>query len=481
MREVVYNAPMSGISRRSWWALAFLVLAQFMLVLDVSIMNVALPSIQQDYHFTETGVQWIVTAYTLAFGSFLLFGGRTADLYGRRRVFLVGLAAFTGVSLLIGILNSAQLLIPLRALQGFAGAFMSAAALSLVLTLFETPEGRTRSLAIWSAVSAGGATAGLILGGFLTQYLGWRWNFFINVPLGILVFAGVWQLIPRHLEQSKSRSLDVLGAALVTGGLLALVYAVSETSSWGWFSTPTLGLFALSIVLLAGFVYNESRLQHPLLPLRILTRGNIAAADLIQLPMTASLFTMFFFISLYLQNVLGYAPFIAGLAFLPATATIMTGAIVSPRVIKAIGYKPLLISGPLSTMLGLLYFAQIPVHGTYLLNVLPGLLLCAVGLGLTFTAISLAATDGVPGHESGVVSGLLNTARRLGGSIGLAILTSAATAGTAVAAASGSAPQSALVSGFHAAFYVGAGFASLASLIAALFVRSIPTEGVGRD
>jgi len=461
-----------------WWALAFLVLAQFMIVLDISILNVALPSIERQFDLTVSDLQWIVTAYTLCFGGFLLLGGRAADLYGRKRVFLSGVACFTAVSLLIGIADSASLMVPLRALQGLSAAFMSPSALSIVLTLFQRQRERTRALSIWGAVSAGGATAGLLLGGLLTQYLNWRWNFFVNVPVGITVFIASLRLLPQREEEESDTTLDLPGAVLITSALLILVYALSQANSWGWTSGATFILFFGAFVLLGGFAINESRARHPLMPLSVLRIGNVAAADIVQLPITASLFSMFFFLSLYVQNILHYTPLTAGLAFLPSTITVGITATLVPRLIAKIGYKWILVVAPLFLAGGLFTFTRLAAGGSYL-DFLPGLLFMAVGLGACFVSIAVAATTGIPGRESGLASGLLNTAQQIGGSLGLAILTSVASAQTvAVLAATPGDKVGALLSGFHSAFYTGMFFGLSASVLALLLIRQTRSTSV---
>ena len=462
--------------RQKWLALAFLVLAQFMIVLDVSIMNVALPSIEHEFGLTVTDLQSIVTAYTLAFGGFLLLGGRAADLYGRRRVFLFGVIGFAFVSFLIGVADSASLMIPLRALQGFCAAFMSPAALSIILTTFREAHERTRALSLWGAVSAGGATAGILLGGFLTQYLSWRWNFFVNVPVGLTVVIAALRLVPPHAAGEHDKTLDLPGALLVTSGLMLLVYTLSQAHTWGWASFSTIGLIALCALLLIGFFINETYAKHPLAPLPFFRIGNVAAADLVQLPVTASLFSMFFFLSLYIQNIRGFSPLESGLAFLPATMTVALSAILAPRLLKRIGFKPIMVIAPLLIASGLFIFAHVPIDGSYVSDILPGLLIAAVGLGFSFVSVSVAATSGIPGHESGLASGLLTTAQQIGGSLGLALLSSIAASKSADMLA-GFAPTppaiaAATIAGFHSAFYVGVLFALAASLIALLFVRT---------
>lgn len=456
---------------QKWWALVFLVLAQFMIVLDISILNVALPSIERQFDLTVTDLQWIVTAYTLCFGGFLLLGGRAADLYGRKLVFICGVVCFTSVSLLIGVVDRAAFLVPLRALQGLSAAFMSPAALSIILTLFHEQRERTRALSIWGAVSAGGATVGLLLGGFLTQYLNWRWNFFVNVPVGILVIIAAWRLLPAHEEEESDKTLDLPGAIAITAALMLLVYVLSQANSWGWESGATLVGLVCSLFLLGGFVINEVSAAHPLVPFSVFRIGNVAAADLVQLPITASMFSMFFFLTLYVQNILHFTPLEAGLAFLPTSITIGISATLAPRLIAKIGYKPILVIAPLCLVAGLFSFTYLTADGTYL-DFLPGLLMMAVGLGSCFVAIAVAATSGIPGCESGLASGLLSTAQQIGGSLGLAILSSVASATTASALlTTPDQPVQALLQGFHSAFYTGMAFGLTASVLALLLIR----------
>ncbi len=458
-----------------WWALVFLVLAQFMIVLDVSIMNVALPSIQREFNLTVTDLQAMVTIYTLAFGGFLLLGGRAADLYGRRLIFLCGLLGFTTVSLLIGIADSAALMVPLRAAQGFCAAFMSPAALSIVLTMFHAPEERGKALSIWGAVSAGGATAGLLLGGLLTQYLSWRWNFFVNVPVGIAVFFAALRLVPSHDAEESDRTLDLPGAALVTSGLMLAVYTLSHAHEWGWTSSFVLMGGGIALALLIAFLINEGLAKHPVMPLRFFRIGNVGAALSVQLPVTAALFAMFFFMSLYVQNLIKFTPLETGLAFLPTSLTVAISAILAPRVIARFGFKTVLTIAPLLMATGLYIFGHVAIDSTYI-DFLPGLLITAVGMGMSFVSITIAATSGVLGHQSGLASGLITTAQQIGGSLGLAILSSVAAQKTAdmLASSADHTPHAlapALLEGFHSAFYLGSCFAVGASIIALLFIR----------
>jgi EmrB/QacA subfamily drug resistance transporter len=454
--------------------LGLLALAQFMVVLDTSIVNVALPAIQKALHFSSTNLQWVVTAYTLSVGGFLLLGGRAADLYGRKRTFIGGVIAFTIASLLVGLSQSSTSMIVLRGVQGLAAAFMSPAALSIVLNTFKEGAERNRALGVWAAVAAGGAAAGVLLGGVITEYLGWRWDFLVNVPVGIFVVIAAIRLVP-HFDSEKDTSLDLPGAALVTSGLMLLVYTLTKASAWHWASGRTIGLLGLSAALLVSFIVNESRVKHPLVPLSIFRIRNVVGANLTQLPITASLFSMFFFLSLYLQTILDYSPVKSGLSFLPITIIIgITATIVSGAVTR-FGYKPILVLAPLFMAVGLFMLGHVPVGGSYLHDVFPGLAIMAVGLGMSFVAMTIAATSGVPARESGLASGILNTSQQIGGALGLAVLSGVASTKTANVLASSPhtplAAANALVQGFHSAFYTGVGFAITASVCALLLIR----------
>lgn len=458
---------------KRWWLLALLALAQFMVVLDISIMNVALPSVQKSLGLSIENLQWIVTIYTLAFGGFLLFGGRAADLFGRRRMFVAGVVSFALVSLLVGFAQNELQMIVLRGFQGLCAAFMSPAALSIVLATFRDAHERARALSIWGMVAAGGAAAGLLVGGVLTQYLSWRWNFFVNVPVGLLVGFFAYRLAPAHESEERDRRLDVPGALLITSAMILLVYTLSQTVSWGWFAPLTLGCFALSIALILAFFYNESRVARPLVPLSVFKIGNIVGADLTQLPITASLFAVFFFVSLYVQTVLGFTPIQSGLSFLVMPMIIAISASLAPRLIRAIGYKPILVVAPGFMACGLFILAHVPVAGSYVENVLPGLALMALGMGFSFVALTIAATAGVPGHFSGLASGLLTTAQQIGGALGLAILSSVAASATAAYLAEHPGmQQAALVEGFQSAFYTAMIFSVLASCAALFLLKS---------
>ena len=459
--------------------LGLLATAQFMVVLDASIVNVALPAIFKGLNFSLANLQWVVTAYTLAFGGFLLFGGRMADIFGRRRIFLAGLIGFTVASMAAGAAQNETMMIVARAIQGLAAAFMSPAALSIVLTEFREGGERNRALGIWGAVAAGGGAAGLLFGGILTQYLGWRWDFFVNVPVGIILAILAYRYVPKHGSEVNHRVLDLPGAVLVTGGLMALVYGLTQSPAWGWGSAQSLIWLGGAVVLLAAFIFNESRSSHPLVPLSIFKIRNVSGANLTQLPITAALFSMFFFISLYLQNVLGYTPLETGLSFLPFTVVLALTATNASRFIAKIGYKPFMVAGPLFIAAGLFTLSTIKVGGAYYAPVLPGILLVAFGAAMSFVAISIAATSGVKQSDSGLASGLLNTAQQIGGALGLAILAgiAASTTKSAIMDAGRLAAQPAVllqstVTGYHSALLVGSCFAIGASLVALIVMKN---------
>lgn len=460
--------------------LGLLALAQFMIILDTSIVNIAIPSISQALSFAPQNLQWVVTAYTLTFGGFLLLGGRAADLFGRRRIFLMGLGLFTLASLLGGLAQDSGQLIAFRALQGLAGAFMSPAALSIVVTTFKEGKERNKALSVWGAVAAGGAAAGLLLGGILTQYLDWRWNFFVNVPVGILVFLAAFRYIPESKADVDHKELDLFGAVLATSGLMTLVYGLVKASDYGWTNGKTIGLIVGSFVLLAAFLFNESRVKHPLMPLSIFKIRNVLGANLTQLPIAAGLFSMFFFLSLYIQTVLGFSPVKSGLAFLPITIVIGITAGFASRLVGKVGYKRILTVSPLIIAAGLFILSGIHVGGDYFHDVLPGLLVFASGMGFTFIAITIAATSGVPHNEAGLASGLLNTSQQIGGALGLAVLSSIAANRTAdfIAANPGleNAAQIGQVEGYQSAFQIAVVFMIIGALFALTVLKNVKGE-----
>ncbi len=469
-----------GKKQTHWFILVLVALAQFMVILDVSIVNVALPAIQHAFHMSDANLQWIVTAYSLTFGGFLLLGGRNADLFGRRRTFLGGVVVFTLASLGSGLSSSGNMLIVFRALQGLAGAYMSPAALSIILVTYREGHERNVALSVWGAVASGGAAIGVLAGGIITQYLTWRWNFFVNIPVGIFVVAAALKVLDKHESSLEHRSLDLPGAVLVTGGLMMLVYALVKAPSYGWLDYRTLVFFVISLVALVLFVVNEHRAKHPLMPLSIFKIRNVAGADSLMLFMSAGLFSVFFFTTLYMQEVLGYTPVRTGFSFLLVPVVIAVVATNVPRLVRRVGYKPILVVTPLLVSAGLFWLSHIPVHGSYWGNVAPGLLLMGLGMGATFVSVTIAATSGVPHHEAGLASGLLNTAQQVGGAVGLAVLTGVATSSTTHylsglhlhAAPSRAAIAAATVHGFHDGYLIASCFGIGASLIAIFVLRA---------
>ena len=471
----------SAVQQRKWLALALLTMAQFVVVLDASITNVALPSIGRDLNFVQDDLSWVVNSYILIFGGFLLLGGRMADLLGRRRMFIVGLGVFSVASLaggLSGEVNSQGLLIASRALQGLGAAILSPAALSIVTTTFAEGAERNKALGVWGAVAGSGGAAGVLLGGVLTEYLGWEWVLYVNVPIGI----GAALLAPRLLLESRSqdarRQFDAFGALAVTLALCALVYGLVDANDAGWGSAQTIVLLALAVVLLVAFVAIEQRTAHPLVPFRIFRSSTLTGSNIVGLLIGASLFSMFFFISLYMQQVLGYDALKAGLSYLPLALTIIVSAGVASQLVTRVGFKPVLAVGMLVIAAGLLWFTQISVDGTFASDILGPSLLAAAGLGLAFVPVTIAATNGVSGQDAGLASGLINTAQQVGGALGLAVLaTVASSRRTSVLEAAGGNPQAvpgALTESFQAAFLTGAGIAILGFLACVVLIRSEP-------
>lgn len=459
-------------------ALGVLAAAQFMVVLDATITNVALPAIRDALHFSsEADLQWVITAYALTFGGFLLLGGRLADLFGRRRLFLAGTAVFAISSFLAGIAQDPTQMIVFRGLQGLGGALLSPAALSLVLTIFSEAKERNRALGVWSMVAAGGGAVGLVLGGILTQYVDWRWIFFINVPIAALVMFMTFRYVPGGKPET-TESVDILGAVTITGSLIALVFALAKAAENGWGSGSTLGSFAAAAVLMATFVVNELRVKHPLINLASFRKRNVTGGSLVMLLMPAAMFGFFFYMSIFLQQILGYSPTQTGVANLPFTATIMIIAGVLSKRAASVNPKAVLAVGPLLAAAGLLYFARIPVHAHYVTDILPGIILMSSGMAAVFVMATIAATNGVSHKESGFVSGLLNTSQQIGGAIGLAVLTVISTAATKSqladlkAAPTTEVLNEALVHGFHKGFIAAAVFAVAASAVALLVFKT---------
>jgi len=465
---------LSRHAENKWVILALLATSFFMVVLDIAIVNVALPSISRDLHFAANNLQWVITAYTLTFGGFLLLGGRAADLYGRRRIFIGAVTAFALASLACGVSQSETMLIVTRAVQGLAAAIMSPAALSIVLTEFQEGKERNKAMGIWAAVAAGGAAVGVLLGGVLTQYLNWRWNFFVNVPVGFLVVLASLRLLPHHTgEEDRKIKLDLPGAILATAGLMSLVFGLSKAPNLGWSSTEVWGFIAAGLALLVAFVINERRAKQPLMPLEIFKIRNVSGGNLAFLVIACTMFSMFFFLTLYVQQVLGYSPVKSGLSFLPVTLIIAIVSGIVANLVGKIGYKPPLVLGPLVLAVGLLVLsATLKVGGNYWHNVFPGLATSALGMGLTFVSGTLAATSGVPKHFSGLASGILNTSQQVGGAIGLAILSAVAFSTVKTDLIARNPYPAAQVHGYRNGLHVGIGLAIAAVIVVLLVVKN---------
>jgi EmrB/QacA subfamily drug resistance transporter len=465
----------TGADPRRWRALVILAAAQFMVVLDASIVNVALPSIQTDLGFSQENLQWVVNAYTLAFGGFLMLGGRAADLFGRRRVFMIGMIVFAAASLAGGLATSEGWLIGARGIQGLGAAIVSPAALAIVTTTFTEGAERNKALGIWGALAGAGGAVGVLLGGVLTSGLGWEWVLFVNVPIGVVVAI----LAPRVVRESRQEArttIDVAGAVLVTAGLVSVVYALVDANSAGWGSLQTIGLLALGVALLAAFVVTELRARHPIMPLGIFRNRNVASANAVSLLVGASLFSMFYFISLYLQQVLGDTALEAGLSYLPLALAIIFSAGGASQLVNKVGPKLVLITGLVLVAIGLVLFSRVSADGSFAADVLAPSIIVAVGLGFAFVPIMITAVAGVGESEAGMASGLINTAQQVGGALGLAILSTVATSRTSDVLATGVQQRAALTEGFQTAFAVGAGFAVVGIVLAVLVVPRIRRE-----
>src|SRR3954453_17197711 len=454
-----------------WLVLAIVCLAKYMVILDQAIVNVALPSIQHGLSFSDADLQWVINAYTLVFGGFLLLGGRAADLLGRKRLFIAGVVVFSLASLLNGLAQSSGMLIVGRSLQGLGGALVSPAALSIIMTTFPGNEERTKALGVWSAIAAGGAAFGLLLGGVLTDLLSWEWIFFVNVPVGIAAVVAAVRFVPESRDETAHRSFDVAGAFSVTAGLMVLVYGIVKAQEFGWGSGRTLGLLGASAALLAAFVAIELRSKAPLIRLDIFRERALSAANVAMMFVAAGMFSMFFFASLYVQDILGYSPLKAGLAFLPITAGIIVGAGVAQGVIKRFGPRAVAAAGVTLATAGMLVLTGLPVHGSYVSDLLVGLFPMSIGMGLTFVPVTLLATAGVPAEDSGLASGLLNTSQQVGGALGLAILSTLSANHAASLLKSGATRPEALLAGWHVAFTGGAIVLGLAALTLVVALR----------
>ena len=470
-------------AQKRWLALYILCLGDIMIVLDSTIVNVALPSIRADLGFSQASLAWVVNAYLLTFGGFLLLGGRLGDLYGQRRLFLIGIVLFTSASLACGLAGSQEFLIGARAVQGLGGAIVSVVVLSLIMIMFTEPAERAKAMGVVGFVLSGGGTAGVLLGGVLTDVLSWHWIFLVNIPVGVAVFALCVILLPADGKRADERpSLDVAGAVTVTAALMLATYAIVNGNETGWTSGETLGLLAGAAVLLAVFLTIESRVSSPLMPLGLFRFRNLSTANAIGVLMAAAMFGWFFFSALYLQQVLGYSPLEVGLAFLPSTLVWGASSLaVSDKLIVRYGIKVPMIAGLLLFVIGLLLFARAPVDGSFALDVLPGMILLGFAGGITFNPILMAAMGDVSPTEAGLASGIVNTAFMMGGALGLAVLASLAASRTDSGLASGDATAAALNSGFHAAFLGGAAFAVVGAVLAAVLLHptAAPAHGEG--
>ena len=462
----------ADFQEKRWLALVLLCSAQFVVVLDASIVNVALPSIGTALDFSQENLPWVVNAYVLTFGGFLLLGGRTADLLGRRRVFMAGLLLVAVASLAAGFAATEGQLIAARAAQGLGAAIISPAALSIVTTIFSDGAERNKALGVWGAVAGSGGAAGVLLGGILTDGLGWEWVLWVNVPVALIALALTPRLIAESRAESETRAFDVAGAITITAALSILVYAVIDATDKGWGSARTLGLIGISLALFAAFVAIELRARKPLVPFSIFRIRTLTGANVVGVLVGASLFSMFFFISLYMQQVLDYSAIKTGLSYLPLALTIIFTAALGSQLVTKFGYKPVLAVGLLLIVAGLLWFSQISVGGGFTSDILGPSLLAAAGLGFSFVTTTIAAVSGVEEHEAGLASGLINTSQQVGGALGLAILSSIATSRSEDLVGSGTGLPEALTEGFQAAFLGGAAFAALGFVLTLVMIRN---------
>jgi EmrB/QacA subfamily drug resistance transporter len=467
----------------SWIVLGIVCIGQFMVVLDASIVNVALPSIQRDLHFSTTNLQWIVNAYTLTFAGFLLLGGRAADLFGRRRIFMVGLAVFTVSSLLGGLAQSEAWLIGARALQGLGAAILAPATLTILTSTFAEGPARAKALGVWSAVSAAGASAGALFGGILTDFLSWRWILFVNVPVGAVALVAARRDLPESRAEMVHRHLDLAGAVTVTAGLVALVFALVRTETYSWGSAQVLVPLVAAVALIAVFLFLQARVSKaPLVPLKIFRSRSVSGGNVVMLMMFGALFGSWYFETLYMQHVLGYSPLQAGLAFLPQTLLIAAGAQVTARLVPRVGPRPLIVLGALVAGGGLAWLSQISTGSTFVADLFGPYVLIGLGMGLAVTPIAVAGTAGVPREESGLASGLLNTSRTVGASIGLAALATVAANRTSGrlsdVAATPAHTAAALTDGYALAFSVAAVVLAATAAVAMATLPSLRQLGV---
>ncbi len=466
---------MTNESQNRWLALYVLCAGMLMIVLDITIVNVALPSIQDSLGFSQSNLAWVVNGYLVPFGGLLLLAGRLGDLLGQRRVFLTGLVIFTCASLLCGLSQTQEMLIGARFVQGIGGALTSAVILGMIVTMFPEPREQAKAIGVYGFVASAGGTIGLLVGGVLTQAIAWHWIFFINLPIGIATVAMTRRLIPNRPGLGLGEGADVLGAALITSGLMIGVYAILEVSENGWGSAQTLILGAISLALETAFVVRQARIANPLMPLRLFRSRNVSGANALQVLLVAGMFSTFFLGALYLQQILGYNPLEVGLAFLPTTLVMGTLSLgYSEKLIMRFGPRNMLIPGMILVALALLLFARTPVDGTYLTDLLPPLLLFGVGIGISFPSLMTLAMSGATPSDAGLASGIVNTSAQVGGAIGLAVLATLAAERTSTLEAGGASAVSALNSGFHLAYVVAAGLVAAALAIAVFVLRSEP-------
>ncbi|HET8529225.1 MAG TPA: MFS transporter [Gaiellaceae bacterium] len=460
---------------RRWQALALVCVAMFMTVLDVSIVNVALPSIKTSLHVSDESLQWVVTAYAISFGGFLLLGGRAGDLLGRRRMFMSGIALFSVASLVCGLAGSIGVLVAARAVQGVGAAIVSPATLSIITTTFDEGAERNKALGIWGAMGGSGAAAGVLFGGILTKYAGWEWIFFVNVPVGVAVLA-LTRTVVRESRIPGLHGFDFPGAAAITSALALLVYGISKAPDVGWGSGRTIGFLLAAAALLATFVVVERRTAAPMMPFRIFRIHTVLGANVCGFLLGAVVFSNFFLLTLYVQQVLGYSALKAGVTFLATAGTIIPVAGVSQALVTRVGVRPVLCAGLALITAGMLFYSQIPVHGHYASDLLPGYLLVAFGMAFSFIPISIAALAGVEHHEAGLASGLINTAQQIGGALGVAIASTITFTHMRTLLHTGHDPATALTSGFRLAFWVIAAFGAAGALLAFVLVRGRELE-----
>ncbi len=473
------DTPSALKTRRGALILALLLLVQFLDFLDVSIVNVALPSIRHDLHFSQQSLQWVVSGYVLTYGGFLLLGGRLADLLGRRWVLVSGLGLFAVASLVGGLAHAEGLLIGARLAQGTGAALMSPAALSTITTTFTNPRDRNAALGAWAAIPGLAGAFGVILSGVLTEGPGWRWIFYINVPLAFLAGIGAVALVGSERPR-RDTSFDLAGAVLATGGMLLAIYTLVRAPDVGWGSARTIGELVTAAAIFVAFVINEQRAKHPLVPFSIFRIKGLAAANLTQLISFSGLYSMFFFLSLYMQNVLHYSPLRTGLAYLPVTGGFILSVGIVAQLLPRIGTKPVIVGGALVATGGIYFLSHVPEHGSFAGNLLPGVMLVALGLGGVFSGVTTAATEGVPGDKAGIASGLLNASMQFGGALGLAVLSAVATSRTRGVLDTGGNVPHALTEGFQRAFLIGAGFVLVAAAIALFAANTRAGEHAAR-